>query len=181
MALLLDDRAEAGTIGTIEELSRLLSEETRPAGYTEVMQRLSVAPESLSPFCIWDQRQYTRKSLHRSRAHELLLICYEPGQRTSIHDYDSQMAWIKPVLGSVCEERYKLAGNCELKLQGQGKLETGPLAYMTTKDCIHRHTNMGPGRAITLNLYVRPISRWRVYDERTGRSSLSGTSHPSHQ
>lgn len=175
MPRLLEDRPEAGTIDTIEELIRVLSAEAQPSGYTEAMKRLDLQAETLSRYIIWDERHYTRKCLHRTPELELLLICYEQGQRTSIHDYDSQMAWIKPVLGTVYEERFKLAGNGELKLQGQRKLEPGQLAYMTTKDCIHRHSNTGPGRAITLNLYARPIRRWRVYDERTGRSSVSGT------
>ncbi len=176
MAPRTEDRPEQGSIGTIEELIRVLNERPTPAGYTAVMHRLDIHAADLSPLCIWDDDRYTRKCLHRTPEHELLLICYGPGQHTSIHDYDSQMAWIKPILGSVFEERFKHAGNGDLKLQGQRKLEPGPLVYMTTKDCIHRHTNPGPGRAITLNLYVRPIRRWRVYDERTGRSALAGTS-----
>ncbi len=175
MPLLLDNDQMAGTIETLEELVRILDLESRPAGYTDAMLRLSITPEALAPFCQWNTRHYTRQCIHRTREHELLLICYEEGQRTSIHDYDSQMAWIKPLVGTVQEERFKVATDGSLKRHGKRELETGKLAYMATKSCIHRHSNIGPGRAITLNLYARPIRSWRVYDERTGLASLSGT------
>ena len=104
-----------------------------------------------------------------------MLIGYEPGQSTSIHDYDSQMAWIKPVLGSVREERFKANADGKFRLHGEKTLGVGSLSYMAAKNCIHRHSNAGTGRAITLNLYSQPIRRWRVYDERTGLASLLGT------
>ncbi|MEO7082562.1 MAG: hypothetical protein ABIY71_13605, partial [Flavobacteriales bacterium] len=80
-----------------------------------------------------------------------------------------------PLVGTVQEERFKVATDGSLQRHGRRELETGKLAYMATKSCIHRHSNIGPGRAITLNLYARPIRSWRVYDERTGLASLSGT------
>lgn len=175
MALLLDHVPMAGTIETLDELVRILDLESRPAGYTDALLRSSIPPEALEPFCQWNSRHYVRQCIHRTREHELLLICYEPGQRTSIHDYDSQMAWIKPLMGMVHEERFKIGTNGTLKRHGQRTLEPGQLAYMATKSCIHRHSNLGTTRAITLNLYARPIRRWRVYDERTGLASLSGT------
>jgi hypothetical protein len=43
---------------------------------------------------------------------------------------------------------------------------------------IHRFTNRGPERAVTLNLYAKPLSRWRVYDERTGDVSVTPAGPP---
>ena len=129
----------------------------------------------MASFAVWNPRHYTRQCIHRTREHELMLICYEPGQRTSIHDYDSQMAWIKPLRGSVREERFKATGTGTLRLHGEKSIGVGALSYMASRNCIHRHSNAGTGRAITLNLYSRPLMRWRVYDEHTGHASLSGT------
>lgn len=165
----------AGTIRSLPELVRALDQETRPAGYTDAMLRVEISPEELAPYCQWNHRHYTRHCLHRTPAHELLLICYEEGQRTSIHDYDSQMAWIRPVLGVIQEERFATAATGNLVRRGRRLLHPGSLSYMAARNCIHRHGNAGHGRAATLNLYARPIRRWHVYDERTGLASLSGT------
>ncbi len=175
MPLLLDLGPAAGTIDTLEEFIRVIDQQADAAGYTDAFLRLSLDPEKLGPFCRWNSPAYTRQCLHRTREHELLLICYEPGQRTSIHDYDSQTAWIKPLSAPVLEERFTLDSDGRLRKSGQRPLVPGQVAYMATSNCIHRHSNPGPDRAITLNLYARPIRRWHVYDERTGRASLSGT------
>ncbi len=163
------------TIDSLAELVRVLDRELHPAGFTDALLRASISPEELASFSPWNSRHYTRQCIHRTHDHELMLIGYEPGQSTSIHDYDSQMAWIKPVLGSVLEERFKATADGKLRLHGEKTLGIGSLSYMAAKNCIHRHSNAGTGRAITLNLYSRPIRRWRVYDERTGLASLLGT------
>ncbi|MCB0773532.1 MAG: cysteine dioxygenase family protein [Flavobacteriales bacterium] len=163
----------ASTIHSLEDLVRAIDNDPRPAGYTDALLRFSINPKALAPFCRWNTRHYTRQCIHRTKDHELLLICYEPGQRTSIHDYDSQMAWIKPLVGSVREERFKIGTNGSLKRHGERLLGPGKLAYMAAKNCIHRHSNPGSGRAITLNLYARPLRSWRMYDERTGRPSFT--------
>lgn len=164
-----------GAIGSLEELIQAIDKDPRPAGYTDAMLRLDIGPGPLEPHCRWNTRHYTRQCVHRTREHELLLICYEPGQRTSIHDYDSQMAWIKPVMGLIQEERFKIGPDGQLKRHGIRHLSPGKLAYMASRNCIHRHTNPGGGRAITLNLYARPLRSWRMYNERTGLVSLGGT------
>lgn len=175
MPLELDHGPAAETITTLEELIRVIDQVTEAEDYDQTLRRLSVLPEALVPFCQWNSRHYTRQCIHRTPRHELLLICYEPGQRTSIHDYDSQMAWIKPLVGSIKEERFISGPDGSVRRKEQQVLVPGSLSFMATKNCIHRHSNVGPGRAISLNLYARPIRRWRVYDERTGRAAIHGT------
>ena len=165
----------AETIRSLAELVRVLEQGSRPADRTDALMRFSQPPEELAAFCQWNARHYTRQCIHRTREHELMLICYEEGQRTSIHDYDSQLAWIKPLLGTILEERFNATADGKLIRHGEKVLGIGSLSYMAKKNCIHRHSNAGTGKAITLNLYSRPIRRWRVYDERTGSASLSGT------
>ena len=174
MVLHFDPGAGVGAIGSLEELILAMDKDPRPAGYMDAMLRLDMGPGPLEPFCRWNTRHYTRQCIHRTGQHELLLICYEAGQRTSIHDYDSQMAWIKPVTGIIQEERFKIEADGQLKRHGTRLLLPGKLAYMASRNCIQRHSNPGGGRAITLNLYARPLRSWRMYNERTGLVSLGG-------
>lgn len=175
MSLLIETGPTSETIGSLEELVQVLDREPLPAGYTDALLRFRPSPMELHSFLSWNGRHYTRQPIHRTQDHELLLICYEPGQRTSIHDYDSQLAWIKPLLGTVREEQFKASAGGVLRLNSERSISVGALSYMKARNCIHRHSNAGPGRAITLNLYSRPLLRWRVYDEHTGHASLSGT------
>lgn len=163
---------------TLEQLISNLDAVTSTEGYAQVIRHSPIAPAALEPFCTWSPTHYTRRCLHRTERYELMLICYEPGQETSIHDYDSQKAWIKLIAGMVNEERFRIANNGKPELEELRTLTPGCTAHFATKECIHRHSNPGPRRAITLNLYVRPIRRWNVYDPRKGRASMKAGPTP---
>lgn len=174
MPLCLGTLTMAPPIISLTELIKMLRAEHDPAGYADVLLRSTIDMSEVLPYCTWNAKHYTRNTIDRTNAHELLAICYEPGQHTSIHDYDSQMAWIKPVQGAVREERFKWSSDQELHCTSTKLLRVGSLSYMAHGDRIHRHSNSVQHRTITLNLYARPLLRWRVYDERTGQASLTG-------
>ncbi len=158
-------------ITTIRELVQQLLRHPDPAAYAETLARYAVPGRDLEPYIRWNARHYTRNCVVRNDDFELLVICYEPGQRTSIHDYDSQTAWVHVVQGEVLEERFDIAPSGAVKLLRESNLKPGAVETLSSGNSIHRFTNQGPGRAVTLNLYAKPMSKWRVYDEGT---SLAG-------
>lgn len=168
----------AGPVTTIRELVRELLRHRDPAAYAGILARYAVPSRDLEPYFRWNTRHYTRTCIHRNEDFELLVICYEPGQRTSIHDFDSQMAWIHPVIGEVIEERFKLGTDKGLKLDREIHFRLGTNNPLRSDSSIHRFTNRGPDRAVTLNLYAKPLSKWRVYDEGTGGSTVSPVGPP---
>lgn len=166
----------AGPIITLRELVRELLRHRDPAHYAAILARYAVPGSDLEPYFRWNSRHYTRTCVHRNDDFELLVICYEPGQRTSVHDYDSQTAWIHPVMGEVVEERFVQDPGKGLSKVAELYLHPGHDDRIANGSAIHRFTNYGPGRAVTLNLYAKPMSKWRVYDEGTGgyRTATAG-------
>ncbi|MBK6754183.1 MAG: cysteine dioxygenase family protein [Flavobacteriales bacterium] len=167
-----------GPITTIRELVRELLRHRDPTAYGEILARYAVPSRDLEPYFRWNTRHYTRTCINRNEDFELLVICYEPGQRTSIHDYDSQTAWIHPVIGEVVEVRYTTLPGDVLKLTSEIHLHPGTVDSLTNGKSIHRFVNLGPERAVTLNLYAKPMSKWRVYDEVTGTPSVAPAGPP---
>lgn len=165
-------------IHSIDELVKELLRHRDSAAYGSILARYEVPTRDLEPYFRWNARHYTRTCINRNEDFELLVVCYEPGQRTSIHDYDSQTAWIHPVLGEVVEERFEAFPAGGLRLLEEKHLHPGTDDSLTNGSSIHRFINPGPGRAVTLNLYARPMSKWRVYDERTGSPSVSPAGPP---
>ncbi|MCB9183667.1 MAG: cysteine dioxygenase family protein [Flavobacteriales bacterium] len=159
-------------IRSIDELVQELLRHRDPAAYGQTLARYADPTPDLAPYLRWNSKHYTRTCISRNDDFELLVICYEPGQSTSIHDYDSQTAWIHPIVGELVEERYALTGTGGVKLTEERHLRPGIDDVLTNGMAIHRFINAGAGRAVTLNLYARPMSKWRVYDERTGSSDL---------
>lgn len=165
-------------ITTIRELVQELLRHRDPAAYGAILERYAVPSHDLEPYFRWNTRHYTRTCIHRNEDFELLVICYEPGQRTSVHDFDSQTAWIHPVHGEVVEERFELQPGDGVKRTRELHLRAGDMDQFMNGKAIHRFTNRGPERAVTLNLYAKPLSRWRVYDERTGDVSVTPAGPP---
>lgn len=155
-------------IRTVDDLIRNLKKGPGASGYLSILQRISIPSEQLLKLCTWNDKHYTRNCIARTAEFELLVICYESGQSTSIHDYNTEEAWIHPILGSVVEERFEPTPQAGLRKVSSAKLVADSFSYMHNGRSIHRFTNNTGERAATLNLYARPLNKWKVYDERSG-------------
>ena len=165
-------------IDTIGELLRELLRHRDLGAYPGILSLYQVPSRDLEPYFRWNPRHYTRTCIHRNDDFELLVICYEPGQRTSIHDFNSETAWVHPVIGEVVEERFLPGPDGKLTQSQELLLRPGQLDRFSSGSDIHRFSNRGPDRAVTLNLYARPMSQWRVFDERTGGVSVAPVGPP---
>ncbi len=156
------------TIRTLDELVEALRSASAQQGYLRILERVNIPAEAFDPHSTWHPKHYTRNCITRTDDFELLLICYEPGQCTSIHDYATEEAWVHPVRGTVIEERFEPVGAGSLRKVSAAKLDRDSFSYLHNGRSIHRYINAGEQRAMTLNLYARPLRTWKVYDERTG-------------
>jgi len=159
-------------IRTIDDLIKALKKGPGRGGYLSILERAAVPSEHYLRFCTWNAKHYTRNCIARTDEFELLLICYEPGQRTSIHDYNTEEAWVHPIMGSVVEERFEPPGNGGLRKISSAKLVNDSFSYLHNGRSIHRYINNTEERAATLNLYARPLIKWKVYDERSGEPRI---------
>jgi cysteine dioxygenase len=155
-------------IHTIDALIKALKKGPGGGGYLSILERAQVPSEHFLRLCTWNTKHYTRNCIARTADFELLLICYEPGQSTSIHDYNTEEAWVHPILGSVVEERFEPPDHGGLRKISSAKLVTDSFSYLHNGRSIHRYINNTEERAATLNLYARPLIKWKVYDERSG-------------
>lgn len=163
---------------SIGALVRELLREPDLRNFGTVLARYTFPSHDLLPYLRWNLRQYTRTCVARNDRFELLVVCFEADQRTSVHDYDSEVAWIQPLMGEVVEERFKKSTDGALILDSTSTLVTGRMGALTREDSIHRFSAPGPGRSITLNLYAPPMSQWRVYDEGTGVMRMQDAGPP---
>jgi len=163
---------EMGRIPTVDELVSTLKKGPGTGVYLSILQRSSIPSEHFLKFCTWNDKHYTRNCIARTDDFELLVICYEPGQSTSIHDYHTEEAWVHPIMGSVVEERFEPPIQGGLRKVSSAKLVTDSFSYLHNGRSIHRFINNTDERAVTLNLYARPLIKWKVYDERSGEPRI---------
>lgn len=165
-------------ITSVSELLKELLRRRELIAYPGILARYAVPTRDIEPYFRWNTRQYTRTCIHRNEDFELLVICFEPGQRTSIHDFNSETAWVHPLIGEVVEERFSVSENGSLTRQQEIRLRPGQMDRFSSGSEIHRFANRSTERAVMLNLYARPMSQWRVYDERTGDVSVAPAGPP---
>lgn len=163
-------------IVTIEGLiTELMAGGDTTARVLDVMRRVEIPREEFEKYYSWSDDKYARNVLARNDMFEVLLICWEKGQSSPIHDFNSQEAWIHPVQGWIKEERFKINPD-DVRLERVSSVLLGDdeYSYMNHVD-IHRYSNANDGRSVSLNVYTLPVTEWRVYDENTSNAVVQKT------
>jgi cysteine dioxygenase len=131
-------------------------------------EHITISMDEVKPYMFFDKDRYTRNCIARDEFFELVLLCWEPGQKTAIHCHNNQECWVKVVSGSFAEELYRLDD------------VTGEVSYIKTEilsqhevtsvedaNVFHNLANINRGQSMSLHLYMKPIEECRVYDLET--------------
>jgi cysteine dioxygenase len=135
-----------------------------------------VDPDSLSPYLVWDRQHYTRNLIDKSDLYELIAICWEIGQVSSIHNHRDQNCWMAAPMGRLMVQNYRVlwqdedAGKCKLEpadtleMNAQNPVAVNPL------EPVHRVYNPAEfqQRAVSLHVYSRPFDSCVVYSDQQG-------------
>jgi hypothetical protein len=126
-----------------------------------------------------------RQTLFRDADLEILLLCWEPGQATPVHDHDGQSGWLTVLDGRLVSHEFERVGGPEhlshvrresplgpgslvLRPRGSHRLEPGvTVCEAAAPETIHRVGSDG-GRALSLHVYTRPLDSLLVFDELAG-------------
>jgi predicted metal-dependent enzyme (double-stranded beta helix superfamily) len=103
-----------------------------------------------------DRRYY--EHLVQADDHEVLLICWDVGQTTLLHDHASSVGAFVVVEGSLLED-YGRAGSSSLRQRHltRGRARTFGPGY------VHNLTNVGPGLATSIHAYAPAITMLNYY------------------
>ncbi|MDT0559348.1 cysteine dioxygenase family protein [Ichthyenterobacterium sp. W332] len=134
--------------------------------YSELLRKACLNTELLSKYASWSNKKYTRNCLYRDENLELILICWEPNQQTSIHNHGGEECWLGICNGEI-EEQHFIDENGALKLIQCETLAEGNISYMNDKLGIHRLINNSDKRVMSLHLYAKPIDSCDFYCEDT--------------
>ncbi|MFK7786447.1 MAG: cysteine dioxygenase family protein [Crocinitomicaceae bacterium] len=155
------------TINTINELVTALAEGERTT-YNQIFRSMHIPVSEFENFCSWSDGCYTRNCVFEDEKFELILLCWEEGQKTPIHDHGGEECWVKTVKGELEESLFKMDEENTLKLIKSDVSQANDITYMIDFMGFHSLKNISEGRSMSLHLYAKPIKTCNIFDETTG-------------
>src|SRR5947209_8175130 len=74
----------------------------------DFLRSTTVSPDTLTPFLCWDGQHYTRNLIDKTPLYELIAICWEVGQCSSVHNHRYQNCWMAVPIGRLLVGNYHL-------------------------------------------------------------------------
>ncbi|HET7441505.1 MAG TPA: cysteine dioxygenase family protein [Terriglobales bacterium] len=140
------------------------------------LEATPVSPESLQPYLTWDRQHYTRNLIDKTPLYELIAICWEIGQVSSVHNHRDQNCWMAVPIGRLLVENYKLVhqnlehGKCKLETADTVEMNSTHPCAVDPREPVHRVYNPREfnARAVSLHVYSRPFDSCVVYSPEQG-------------
>ena len=145
-------------------------------GTLEYLRINRVDAESLKPYLFWNSQHYTRNLIDKTELYELLAICWEVGQASSVHNHRDQNCWMAVPVGRLLVENFHLVhqdlqgGRCRLEPLNTVEMNIFHPCAVDPADPVHRVVNPREfnQRAVSLHVYSRPFDRCVVYSPEQG-------------
>lgn len=152
-------------INSVEQLTHsLINIELR--NFPQVIRKAQLSLKELNTSATWKPNDYTRNCLTRNERFEIILLCWDIGAKTPIHDHGGKDCWVYQVKGCIEEVRY-IRTRDQLIESNRIKIQPSGLTYMNDKMGFHSIQNTSDQRAMSLHIYASPIDSCRVFNKET--------------
>ncbi|MGA7566924.1 MAG: cysteine dioxygenase family protein [Terriglobales bacterium] len=141
-----------------------------------LLAQTPVDEASLAPYLTWNRQHYTRNLIDKTALYELIAICWEVGQCSSVHNHRGQNCWMAAPVGKLLVENFHVGfedigtGKCRLLASNTVELTAAAPCAVDPREPVHRVVNPQEGnqRAVTLHVYSRPFDTCVVYSPEQG-------------
>jgi cysteine dioxygenase len=141
-----------------------------------LLAKMPVDEASLAPYLSWSRQHYTRNLIDKNVLYELIAICWEVGQGSSVHNHRDQNCWMAAPVGKLLVENFNVgfqdieAGKCQLIASNTVELTAENPCAVDPREPVHRVLNPREAnqRAVTLHVYSRPFDTCVVYSPEQG-------------
>jgi cysteine dioxygenase len=142
----------------------------------QFLQDNPINPDSLTPYLSWDGQHYTRNLIDKTSLYELIAICWEIGQSSSVHNHRDQNCWMAVPIGRLLVENFHVvqqdigAGKCHIQPAETVEMNPAQPCAVNPREPVHRVFNPREfnQRAVSLHVYSRPFDTCVVYSAERG-------------
>ena len=135
-----------------------------PAKMRDILERLVVPAEAIQSHTRFSEQRYARNLVYKTDRFELMVMCWNAGQRSSIHDHAGSLGGIKILQGELTESLFEKAPNGMIRSLSSLDYAAGDNRVEETS-LIHQISNLQEDdrRAISVHIYVPPLVRMNIY------------------
>lgn len=136
------------------------------------LQSSLIASESLEKYLFWKDGGYTRNLVHKDETFELMVLCWDIGQKAAVHGHEGEKCFTRVERGKLFVHNYH-----EISRDGDravvemtGKPYESIVGAVDGPADIHSVDNDARfnERAVSLHLYSHPYDECDLYDLETG-------------
>jgi cysteine dioxygenase len=143
---------------------------------TEEMAALEVDCGEVAEFIRFNERGYTRNLVRAGPWYNALVLCWENGQRSPIHDHKGSSCGVRVLRGTLTETLFEIAPNGHVKATFSRDLLPGSVIGSEDTD-IHQVSNLQLGDAdlVTLHVYSPPLlwmGTYSITDRSRGQEAM---------
>jgi cysteine dioxygenase len=142
----------------------------------QFLEHTPLDAESLTPYLTWDRQHYTRNLIDKTSLYELMAICWEIGQASSVHNHRDQNCWMAVPTGRLLVENFHVihqdipGGKCTIKATEIIEMNISHPCAVDPLEPVHRVFNPREfnQRAVSVHVYSRPFDTCVVYSAEQG-------------
>jgi len=155
----------------IDGLKAIPDEEFVTDNVYEFLASNPVAVDSLEKYFYWSPEFYTRNLIYKDDRFEMMAICWEKGQASTVHNHWDQKCWMMVPLGRLrglnfaVEEIDESQMRCKLRETETFELKDCLAAKVDLEEPIHQVLNLAEfdERAVSIHIYSKPYDRCLSY------------------
>ncbi len=159
----------------IEGLREIPSEEFKCDNVYQFLAKNPVDVETIAPYFFWSEKFYTRNLLYKDERFELMVLCWDRGQVSRIHNHADQMCWMTVPVGKLRGQNFRAVeldeekGFCKLSETDRFDLSDCLAAKVELEQPIHQILNLPEfnERAVSLHIYSKPFDKCLCYCRET--------------
>lgn len=160
---------------TIEQLIAGLcaipDESFRAGTVYDYLKEHPVDEASLQPYLLFSRRQYTRNLIFKNHLFELIALCWDVGQASTIHNHAGQNCWMALPIGRLRIQNFRVieqdveTAYCRIEPAEAFDIDRLAPAEVDPTEPVHQVLNLAEfgRRAVSLHVYSKPVDRCLVY------------------
>jgi predicted metal-dependent enzyme (double-stranded beta helix superfamily) len=133
--------------------------------YPEIVERVErlELPDGLVESHIrFDEGTYARNLVLRTQTFELLVLCWRPGQRSTIHDHGGSVGVVRVYRGDLTSRLFSVAEGAPATPISEDLAWPGAHAAVDRAD-VHQLANQSDRDVVTVHVYSPPLGAVGVY------------------